>query len=405
MTGRLRWLAAGLRDLALAACFLGALSLEAPGSERLATLAVLFALLLGWVHLRDVPRIAGHRLVYLTYAVDLALVFLIEQHSRFIINYYFHAFYLVLIVTAGLSLPRRPGLWVMGAAFLVSTVKFVELAAVTGMPANLSLGVFSALTTVLVMAVITYARHLQDERETTARLYAELQRYARRVEELSVAAERNRLAREIHDTVGHSLTGLIMELEMCRRVLDQDTAKAAAMLEAIQEHVRDGLVGVRRAVDALRPRELEQSPLEAALRRLIDEYSRNGALRIELAVPNPFPRLSPVAELGLFRAVQEALTNAVRHGQADRIAVVLDAATGLLALRVTDNGRGCPAVVPGNGLTGMRERLAGVGGWVSWESPVEGSFTVKVQIPVDGTAGPGGAGFSGGAVAGRDVEA
>lgn len=115
MTGRLRWLAAGLRDLALAACFLGALSLEAPGSERLATLAVLFALLLGWVHLRDVPRIAGHRLVYLTYAVDLALVFLIEQHSRFIINYYFHAFYLVLIVTAGLSLPRRPGLWVMGA--------------------------------------------------------------------------------------------------------------------------------------------------------------------------------------------------------------------------------------------------------------------------------------------------
>lgn len=93
MTGRLRWLSAGLRDLALAACFLGALSLEAPGPERLAALAVLFVLLFGWVHLRDLPRIAGHRLVYLTYAVDLALVFLIEQQSRFIINYYFHAFY------------------------------------------------------------------------------------------------------------------------------------------------------------------------------------------------------------------------------------------------------------------------------------------------------------------------
>ncbi len=183
------------------------------------------------------------------------------------------------------------------------------------------------------------------------------------------------------------------------------------MLNAIQERARDGLVAVRRAVDALRPRELEQSPLEAALRRLIDEYSRNGALRIDLAVPNPLPRLSPVAELGLFRAAQEALTNAVRHGRADRIAVVLEAAPGRLVLKVTDNGRGCPAVVPGNGLTGMRERVAGVGGRVSWESPAQGGFVLEVRIPADEAVGPGeadadaGAGFAGGAVVGRSVEA
>ncbi|MDA8096893.1 MAG: sensor histidine kinase [Clostridia bacterium] len=286
------------------------------------------------------------------------MLFLIEQNSRFIINYHFHAFYLVLIVTAGLLLPRRPGLWVMGVAFLMSMVKFVELVAITGMPSNLSLTVVSSLTAVLIIVVITYARYLQDEREKTARLYAELQRYAQQVRELSVTVERNRLAREIHDTVGHSMTGLVMELEMCRKVLDRDTAQAAAMLEEIREHAQNGLVNVRRAVDALRPRELERSPLESAVRRLIDEYSQNGSLEIELAIHNSFPHLSPVAELGLFRAVQEALTNAVRHGQADRIQVILNRVPGHLVMTVTDNGRGCPGVVPGNGLTGMQAIFA-----------------------------------------------
>lgn len=129
------------------------------------------------------------------------------------------------------------------------------------------------VTTVLVILVITYSRYLQDERDKTARLYAELQRYAQQVRELSVTAERNRLAREIHDTVGHSLTGLVMELEMCRRVLDRDTAQVALMLEEIREHARNGLVNVRRVVDALRPWELEESSLKSAVRRLIDDYT------------------------------------------------------------------------------------------------------------------------------------
>ena len=162
--------------------------------------------------------------MYLTYAVDLAIIVLIEQNSRFILNYYFHAFYLVQIANSGLFLPRIPGLWVMVVTFLVSMVKFVELVVVTGMPSNLSLAVFSSLATVLIIVVITYNRYLQDERDKTARLYAELQNHAQQVRELSVTAERNRLAREIHDTVGHSLTGMVMELEMCRRVLDKDTA-------------------------------------------------------------------------------------------------------------------------------------------------------------------------------------
>ncbi|WP_449240534.1 sensor histidine kinase [Desulfoscipio gibsoniae] len=381
----LPWLFIGLRDLALTACFVGAMILESPGPNRLATLLVLFALLLGWAHIRDLPRINGHRLIHLTSVVDLTLIFLIEMNSRFIINYYFHAFYLVLIVTSGLLLPRRPGLILMVITFLVSMVKFVELAAITGMPSNLSLTVFSFLTTFLIIVVITYARYLQDEREKTARLYAELQHYAQQIRDLSVTAERNRLAREIHDTVGHSLTGLIMEIEMCRRVLDRDTALAAAMLEEIKVHARDGLVNVRRAVDALRPRELEQSPMENAIRQLIDEYSRNMNLHIELAILKPLPHLNPFVELSLFRAIQEALTNAVRHGLADRIEVVFDLLPDQLAITVTDNGQGCSEIVPGNGLTGMQERMAMIGGRICYKSAAKEGFVLNIHIPLNKT--------------------
>jgi signal transduction histidine kinase len=215
-----------------------------------------------------------------------------------------------------------------------------------------------------------------------------LAEYAAQVEELATARERNRLAREVHDSLGHYLTVANVQLESARATLDSDPAKSRAAIETAQTLTRDGLTEVRRSVAALRAGPLATRTLREAVAKLADE-SRASGLAVEFSAPAELPALTPQCELVLYRAAQEGLTNIRKHSTAARAWLTLTQTANLLELRVRDDGQprttsnSDSADSTGTGLLGLRERARLVGGDAQTGPNLEagGGFTLCVSVP------------------------
>lgn len=210
-----------------------------------------------------------------------------------------------------------------------------------------------------------------------------LREYAVQVEELATAKERNRLAREIHDSLGHYLTVINVQIEAARAVLGSEPPRALDALRKAQSLAQEGLADVRRSVATLRASPTENRPLPEALAALAAENRASGLLT-ELAVtgvPRPLP---PQTELTLYRAVQEGLTNVRKHARASRVDITLDYGDNeRVCLRVRDNGvGGSPEDRSGGyGLLGVRERTHLLGGEVRIHSAAGQGFTLEVELP------------------------
>lgn len=212
--------------------------------------------------------------------------------------------------------------------------------------------------------------------------YRQLQRYAVQVEQLAVVRERARLAQEVHDTVAHSLTGIIVQVDAGRRLMREQPDRAAEALGKAEAQARAGLEEVRRTVQSLRPEALNAAGGLAALRRLAQEFQESTGIAVALQTRGPAPPLPAAAEVVLYRALQEALTNAARHGQARRVEATVQYAGEGVELRVTDDGKGAEAFRPGVGLLGIAERAESLGGWARFAGQAGQGFQVTVFVPV-----------------------
>ncbi|WP_208710765.1 sensor histidine kinase [Sinomonas sp. R1AF57] len=241
-------------------------------------------------------------------------------------------------------------------------------------------GLGTLAATVFTLIVTELLVREQKARAELATANERLRGYAAQAEQLATIQERNRLARDIHDGVGHHLTVVQMQLEAARAVLrTAGPERLDAMLATAQEQSRQALAEVRRSVAALR----EQRPsLEEALRVLTAEATQTG-VPAEVEVRGTARPLRAEVEESLFRAAQEGLTNARKHAQASRIAVVLDyRGADRVRLEVHDDGRGLgeqPGA--GFGLTGLRERMAGLGGRLSLDPADPTGLTLTVEVP------------------------
>lgn len=233
---------------------------------------------------------------------------------------------------------------------------------------------------------------LAEAYERQAAAHRRLQRYAATVEELTISRERNRLARELHDTLAHSLSAATVQLEAVRSVWHVDGSRAQTLLDQADETIRRGLVEVRRAMQQLRALPLEDQGLTGALRELAETAAeQSGAtLHLDLA-PNLDGCVAPAAEQGLYRVAQEALENVVRHAEAHNIAVRLHVREGRLELTVKDDGLGIagkeqngqPSDRNGLGILGMKERAGVVGGQLDIDSCPGMGTTVRLSIPLE----------------------
>jgi signal transduction histidine kinase len=206
-----------------------------------------------------------------------------------------------------------------------------------------------------------------------------------RARELSIVEERNRLARDLHDSVAQKLFGVVLTAEAASTLLAQDAGQARAQLDRLQELVGEALEELRSLVFELRPPALETEGLATTLRKHVDVLRRVHRREIELRIAGT-PRLSPRTDAEVFRIAQEALQNALRHARAERVELSLEARDGLLVLAVADDGDGFDASDPAVrsrrlGLTSMEERARELGGTLEIDSrPGEGT-TVRLEVP------------------------
>ncbi|WP_093170995.1 sensor histidine kinase [Sinosporangium album] len=226
----------------------------------------------------------------------------------------------------------------------------------------------------LVLAV-TMAAVAVEERRARADLAASTARVA----ELSATAERNRVARDIHDDLGHHLTAIVVLLEKAAAFRDRDPGAADHALVDAHDSARRALEDVRRSVRTLR--EERQFSLSQALTDLVAGQAGDDGLAVDLEVTGEESGHDAAALRALYRAAQEGITNARRHAHATRVrvAAALDATGATLVVR--DDGRGFTPGREGYGLLGMRERVQAAGGRVDIGSAAAGGTVLKVTIP------------------------
>lgn len=212
----------------------------------------------------------------------------------------------------------------------------------------------------------------------------QLENYSKKSEEMAKTKERNRLAREIHDTIGHTLTSMATGLEACRALLNRDLEKTKVQLDKIIDLAKKGLLDIRRSVSELRPDTLERFSLIPAIRKLCEDINDCANTKVALNIKGEVFKLNADEEETIYRVIQEGITNAVRHGQATEIQVELSFVTGNLWLEVNDNGVGSEKIVEGFGLKHIKERVEMLSGWAEFHGKESGGFSIRAHIPVRG---------------------
>jgi signal transduction histidine kinase len=288
---------------------------------------------------------------------------------------------LILLPLAGQSALLLPLRWM----FVVCTIVYLVLV----MPLILVSRWIDAVAVAMIYGtgivfVVTFTRIAASERKARASL-GEANRLllenAAQKEELAVTRERNRLARELHDSLGHYLTVVNVQIGAAQAVFDQDSARALEHLSTAQTLTQEGLAEIRRSVAALRASPTESRFLPEALTALVAQWKSAG-MNVVFSVLGDTRPLSPQADLTIYRAAQEALTNVSKHAQANTVALVLDFQNvEAVHLRVTDDGVGTNGSNSGFGLLGVRERTQQLGGEVRITTQNHKGFVLEVELP------------------------
>jgi signal transduction histidine kinase len=233
--------------------------------------------------------------------------------------------------------------------------------------------------------VASFTEALQDEGRAHAALdnaHQRLREYAAQIETMATMAERNRLAREIHDHVGHYLTTINMQLEAARAVLEENPVRARSTIEKAQVLAREGLRQIRSSVAALRTLPTENRSLPEALADLVCE-AQTEDVTVSLCVLDTPPQLSMQIKFTLYRVAQEGLTNACKHAHANRIELILDCSqASTVKLQVKDDGVGSLCTTDGFGLLGARERVQALDGQLRVVSTPGQGFLLDVEFPI-----------------------
>jgi len=268
---------------------------------------------------------------------------------------------------------RRGALWGSTGAALVLVAGMVIAAQnqlfTATYAVNVSMLIAMLYVVPYIVSVLAERERLQHAELEAA--YDSLRRHAATVEQLAVSRERNRLARELHDTLAHSLSAIAVQLEALRTLLAHDPALAASAVAELTGLARRGLADARRAIAELRTDPVQTMGLAGALRELLSALEARTGLATEMTVDGHPPDLTMDEAVALYRIAEEALLNVERHAAAERVTLSLEHNERHLRLAVADDGRGFDLDrVPPNryGLTGMRERAAIIGAQLEVES-------------------------------------
>ena len=201
------------------------------------------------------------------------------------------------------------------------------------------------------------------------------------LEDMTALKERNRIAREIHDTVGHTLTTVLIEIEAGKRLINKNYSMALEKLELAQGQVRKGLNDIRQSVRMLKEGD-DILDLLPSIRSLVEETEKHAGVSVECIISS-LPPLSQEQGRVLYRALQEGLTNGIRHGRSTVFVFKLQFSNNKITFSLEDNGSGCEHITLGFGLTSMRDKVQELGGSFDIVSLSGRGCCLTVEFPVE----------------------
>lgn len=208
-----------------------------------------------------------------------------------------------------------------------------------------------------------------------------LEQFSATIEELAISRERDRMGREVHDTVGHTLTLLVALAENAIVRLTKDQQDIREILEKIIELSRGALNDIRSCLKGTCMEPFKKTSLFEWMSYLVKSHATSGTT-VELSIQENLPMLDAIRIMAIYRICQESITNAIRHGHAGKVSIIIKHQSNTLRLYIFDDGTGCKEIIKGYGLTGMEERITKLGGTISFGSDGEKGFNIIAELPV-----------------------
>jgi signal transduction histidine kinase len=277
----------------------------------------------------------------------------------------------------------RVVLWYVGGLGLLEAAYLTIGSFISPMHAFYGWASLAGRAAILVLIghiVTTLMEKQREQRQQLREANRQLVRYASTLEQLAVSRERNRLARELHDTLAHTLSALTVQLDASTAVWDQAPQRAREMVQHALDTARSGLGETRRALASLRAAPLVDLGLALALQSLADNIAERRGLDVKTEIATGLESLPAEVEQTYYRVAQEALDNVVRHAGASETTLRLQRDNNALVLEVRDDGRGMSPERDGDryGLQGMRERAELIGATLEVASTPEAGTTVRL---------------------------
>lgn len=363
--------------------FLLAVSFEEASSDRLALYITFFTLFFLWGFVRAV---FGSRAWF--FFIDAGLIFLLEYQSKYVINYFLHSFYFLIILEAGFTLTKKEMTVVSVPIIILSSLKFIYYLFFRFTAESISEFLFNLVSLLFIITIVHYMLLQKEERDKKGLLYQELiqaykqlRKYMKQSEQTAIFEERNRIARDIHDSVGHQLTNLIMQLEMIGIQLNkEDPSVIKKLLKKAQQTARYSLEETRKAINALQ----EDTGKFLTVKDVIEYFLENSDIEIKYFINNDemLLQLTPEQSYVLYRVIQESLTNAIRHANAPILQISIERTENQLLFSLENNLPRTFSFKEGFGMKNMRERMNSVAGDIQFQMK-DKTFCVTGRMPLN----------------------
>jgi len=318
--------------------------------------------------------------------VDVGLIFLLSLLSRYLINYYVITLYLLLMVEAGFLYKLKQVKYIMLIILGVTIYHVLTYYYYRKNFGTLSEVFFLLLIELVILLGIILLKTLKEEKDKQSYLLLDIKKKnkdlmqaSEKIEALKELEIKNQIARDIHDTFGHDMMALIMEMEMASILIETDKKKALEILERAKKSAREGMRTIRKVVEALR--EEDQAILNQPLEEMIDHYAKRLSIQVTYKIDTHLYNYSEKVKMTIYRLVQESMTNSVRHGKADHIDIMIYQETTRIHFIIKDNGSGSDNIIPGFGLKGMEERVTKLEGQLMTHSG--DGFVISGYIEVE----------------------
>ena len=256
--------------------------------------------------------------------------------------------------------------------------------------------VFNICLIISIFIILSYISKLYNTKVEAQNLYdklriseeklieanKELEGYVHSIEELTLLKERNRISREIHDSVGHALSTAMIQLSAMERIADKENSSLKEMANNLREFINESFQDVKRAVRELKPNEYENYQSLLTLQEVCNNFEKLSGVKVSTIISKGDWNLSTKQISHLYRITQEVLSNSLRHGKASKINVIMNFTNDEFVLSFSDNGIGTDNIVEsGVGLKSIKERTAEINGLVYIKSSLGNGFFIKIVVP------------------------